>query len=178
LWLARVFLWLLLVQGFHFLEHSVQLLQVFLLNDPNGGGLLGDLVNFELLHLGYNTLYLLGLLWLYAEVSLATHPAWSRHRLVALLLATAVAVQGYHEAEHILRVVQVLSSHSLAALTSTSTPEPPGFLGRWVNVVFLHWLLNGIVGALPMAAFAMGRFHRHLDRPERGSRRHFALAPK
>jgi hypothetical protein len=58
LWLARVFLWLLAVQAFHFVEHSVQLVQVFVLNDPNGSGLLGNLVNFELLHLGYNTLYL------------------------------------------------------------------------------------------------------------------------
>ena len=169
-WLTRIFLWLLVVQGFHFVEHCIQLVQVFVLDDPTGAGLLGNIANFELLHLGYNTLYLVGLVWLYAEVCLAAQPVWWHHKQVALLLAAAVAIQGYHETEHILRVIQVLSADSVSALTSTATPEPPGFLGRWVNVTLLHWLPNGIVEALPVAAFVVGRFRRQLN-PIQGRRR-------
>jgi len=62
-WLARFSLWLVLLQGFHFFDHCVQLVQRFLFDDPNGNGQLGNLANFELLLFGYNSRFLAGLLW-------------------------------------------------------------------------------------------------------------------
>ena len=161
--LARVFLWLVLLQGFHFLEHCVQVVQRFWLNDPNGNGLLGNLANFEILHFGYNTLYLAGLFWVYAVVSLTARPGWARPGLVVGLLAAAVAVQGYHEVEHVLRLGQVMGWLSLGAHAwDPATGEPVGILGQWFNNVLVHWVLNGVVEILPLGAFLLGGFLRLL----------------
>jgi hypothetical protein len=157
--LTRFFLWLVVLQGFHFLEHCVQVVQRFILNDPNGNGLLGNLANFEILHFGYNTLFLVGLLWVYGEVSLAARPGWARPRMVVGLLAATVAVQGYHEVEHVLRLGQVMGWLSLGANAwDPATGEPVGILGQWFNNVLVHWVLNGVVEILPGSAFMLGRF--------------------
>jgi hypothetical protein len=168
-WFARFFLWLVLVQGFHFVEHCVQLVQRYVFDDANGNGLLGNLAGFEQLHFGYNTLFLFGLLWLYTEVSLAARPAWSRHRLVAGLLAAALAVQGYHEVEHVLRMGQVLGWLPVNPAAIATTGEPPGLLGQWFNGALIHWALNGIVEALPVGAFVLGGFQVLLN-PIRSAR--------
>jgi hypothetical protein len=160
--LSRALLWLVVLQGFHFFEHCVQLVQQFWLNDPNGNGLLGNLANFEVVHFGYNTLFLAGLVWLYVELSLAAWPAWAHHRLVMGLVAGAVAVQGYHEMEHVLRLLQVLGYVPVPPSADLVSGEPPGLIGRWVNSLVAHWALNGIVEALPLAAFFVGGFARLL----------------
>ena len=140
-WLGRFFLRLVLLQGFHFFEHCVQLVQRFLFDDPNGNGHLGNLANFEPLHFGYNSPFLAGVLWVYAGVSLASRPAGSRRGLVMGLLAAAVSIQGYHEMEHLLRVGQVLGWLNVNA--SAAGSEPPGLLGQWFNGTLVHWALNG-----------------------------------
>jgi hypothetical protein len=145
------------------MEHCIQLVQQFWLGDPNGNGLLGNLANFELLHFGYNSLFLLGLVWLYCELSLSARPAWTHHRLVLGLVAAAVAVQGYHEAEHVLRLAQVMGWVPVPPSADLTGTEPPGLVGRWVNSIVAHWALNGIVEALPVAAFAIGQFHELLN---------------
>ena len=159
-WLARFFLWLIVVQGFHFLEHCVQLIQRFVFNDPTGNGLLGAIADFEQVHFVYNLLFLVGILWIYTEVSLAARRAWSRHSVVAVLIGAALAVQGYHAVEHVVRMLQVLGwMHVPAGVDlSIAGSEPPGLLGQWVNGAIVHWALNGIVEALPVAAFRLGGF--------------------
>ena len=145
------------------MEHCVQVVQRFWLNNPNGNGLLGDLANFEILHFGYNTLFLAGLLWVWEVVSLAAQPGWARPGLVVGLLAAAVAVQGYHEVEHVLRLGQVMGWLSLGAHAwDPATGEPVGILGQWFNNVLVHWVLNGVVWVLPLFAFSLGRFPRLL----------------
>lgn len=174
-WLARFFLWLVLVQSFHFLEHCVQLVQRYIFNDPNGNGLLGNLAGFEQLHFGYNSLFLIGLLCVYTNVSLASRPVWWRPRLVARLLAAAVAIQGYHEVEHALRMLQVLGwMHASAAPAGPLSSEPPGFLGQWFNGALLHWALNGVVDVLPAAAFVFGGFQWQLNTTRNSKTSQFA----
>jgi hypothetical protein len=164
-WLSRFFLWLVLLQGFHFLEHCVQLVQRFGLHDPNGNGLLGNVagLNFELLHVGYNTLYLAGVLGVYSAVSLTIRPRWARPRLVVGFLAAAVAVQGYHEVEHLVRAGEIVGLLSLPPAADPTSPEPPGLLGQWINGTLVHWALNGIVEALPLGAFVLGNFRDLLN---------------
>src|SRR3989442_1175137 len=43
------------LQGFHELEHIIQVVQRYVLEIPNGNGLLGSVVDFEPLHFSYNT---------------------------------------------------------------------------------------------------------------------------
>ena len=96
-------------------------------------------------------------------VSLAEEPAWARPRLVVGLLAAAVAVQGYHEVEHVLRLGQVMGWLSLGANAwDPATGEPVGILGQWFNNLLVHWVLNGIVEILPLGAFLVGGFPRLL----------------
>ena len=161
--LSRGFLWLILVQGFHFLEHCVQVAQRFWLNDPNGNGLLGSLANVELVHFGYNSFFLLGLVWLFFQLSLATDPVWAHNRWVLFLVGAAVAVQSYHEMEHVLRLGQAIGWLPVPPSADLTATDPPGLLGRWVNDVLLHWVLNGIVEALPVAAFVAGHFQSLLN---------------
>lgn len=52
------FLALVLVQGFHEIEHLVQVAQRMALGIPDGNGVLGSVIDIEPLHFGYNTIYL------------------------------------------------------------------------------------------------------------------------
>ena len=51
-----VFVALVLLQGFHQVEHVVQVVQRFALGVPDGNGLIGSLADIEPVHFIYNSL--------------------------------------------------------------------------------------------------------------------------
>jgi len=84
------------------------------LNDPNGNGLLGNLANFEILALWATTRSIWPAFWVHrrepdgsARLGPGTSGGWPA--------GAAVAVQGYHEVEHVLRLGQVVGWLSLGA---------------------------------------------------------------
>lgn len=144
----------LLVQGFHEVEHVVQVVQRSVLDIRLGSGLLGSVFDVEPVHFIYNLTFL-GLL-MGAYVGLRRSNAIPRNgSLVLGLLTFAVIGQGYHAIEHVVKMIQFLE---------TGRNGTPGMLGNWLNVVWLHFWFNTVLGAPVVAAFFVGRFDRALGR--------------
>lgn len=145
--LSRVALALLLIQGAHVLEHVVQTLQVFALELPRAEarGLFGAVFDFEWVHFFYNGSLVVGLILLASTYSLRERfwsavPGASRG-----LFFAAVALQGYHFTEHVVKLGQWLWLGLAPA---------PGILGQWLDLVPLHLALNALVflGMAPLLA--------------------------
>lgn len=123
----------LIVQSFHMIEHVAQVLQKFLLGQPEAHGLLGTIFDFEWVHLIYNTSL---------EVALVLVFIWCRrataHRVPRSLRAV-VWFQGYHVIEHVVKMFQYYADGVTA---------PKGVLGFVVPTIWLHFWFNLIVLAL------------------------------
>ncbi len=91
------------LQGLHFAEHVAQVIQLFFLRlpVPEGHGILGAAFDTGWLHLGYNAA-LFGLL---AGVALGSPPQLGARAATTLVIG-AVALQGYHLGEHLVKVAQ------------------------------------------------------------------------
>lgn len=126
------------LQGLHFAEHVAQVIQLFFLRLPQGHGILGAAFDSEWLHFGYNA----ALFSLLAGVALAWPPQFGA-RPVGTLLIGAVALQGYHLAEHLVKVAQHVA---------TGCDPCAGVLGAIVNLPWLHFFINLGVLALMTAA--------------------------
>lgn len=114
---------LLALQGFHTVEHTVQLLQVYLLDRPAARALgLVTAANAEWIHLAWNAAVLLGVGWLTAR-GMRSRWAW-------LLLAWA----GLHTAEHgylFVRYLQVAAEANALGVGGQGVLQGlPGVLGR------------------------------------------------
>lgn len=137
-----VFLALVLVQGFHELEHIVQVAQRALLGIPDGNGLLGSLTDVEPLHFAYNSLYLALLLAVFVLLGLHRDGPGEHGALVGGLVTFAVAFQMWHELEHVFKLVQYL------ALGVNSTGgifgRGPGGLVPLFPIPILHLAYNTI----------------------------------
>lgn len=120
------------VQTFHTFEHAVQVWQVYAADAEVRSGLVGQAVDTEWLHLGFNAA-VLGLIAL----------AWTLPRVSAWLLAATVA-QGVHVAEHVARVIQYLD---------VGVHPAPGLLGGRLGLVWFHFAIN--VAVLAGAALAV-----------------------
>ncbi len=130
------------LQGLHFAEHVAQVIQLFFLRlpVPEGHGILGAAFDTEWLHFGYNAA-LFGLL---VGVALA----WPRQlgaRPATTLLIGAVALQGYHLGEHLLKVAQHVA---------TGCEPCASLVGALVSLPWLHFFINLGVLALMTAALA------------------------
>ena len=122
----------------HLLEHLIQLWQVHALGwaPRDAGGLLGlrfdGLAQNEVLHSGYNSLQLTGLILLL--------PAFHRVPAARRWWLTALALQSWHWLEHAFLQVQVLSGHYFyGALKQMSVLE------RFFPRVELHFAYNAAV---------------------------------
>lgn len=126
------------VQSFHMVEHVVQVVQVHVLQAEQRSGLLGRRVDTEWLHLAFNGVLLGFLLWAGA-LFLRRLPAalLARPSGLSFLLA-AVAVQGYHLAEHVAKVAQ----HAASGVRTA-----PGLLGDNLGLVWFHFGINLAVWA-------------------------------
>ena len=142
----RVFVVALAVQGFHMLEHVIQLVQLYVLDLPEGHGLAGAAVDQEWVHFAYNSALFATLLGVIVLAGPAQRKRWIVERRVgwALLVAVAVA-QGYHFVEHSARFYQYVVQGVAA---------PAGLIGQAFDVIVFHAVLNGVVYSLMIAAFA------------------------
>ncbi|MGH9183103.1 MAG: right-handed parallel beta-helix repeat-containing protein, partial [Acidimicrobiales bacterium] len=119
----------LAVQGFHLLEHGVQVWQTYAAWADQRSGLLGARADTEWVHLAFNLVVLafLALTWRAAR----------RPRLLvgpgAAWLAAAIAVQGYHVVEHVAKVAQ----HELGGVATA-----PGLVGARVGLAWFHLGVN------------------------------------
>ena len=151
------FLALVLFQGFHELEHIVQVIQQFALGNPKGAGILGSYFDGPPLHFLYNTGFLALLVATY--VLLGLHQSGGRERVGTLayaLMTFAVVFQSWHELEHIVKLVQY---YQLGYINNVGgiLAIGPGAILPLFNNVWLHFWYNTIA-YLPIAVayFASG----------------------
>lgn len=145
----------LIVQGFHVIEHVVVVVQVEALGRPlaQSQGLLGARVDFEWLHLAYNTTFLATMVLLLGYGLRHRAGALAGAGLATAALAGGVAMQSYHVGEHILRIIQYLN---------TGCTPCVGLIGQVVLFIWPH-LFFGVFAytAFTIAYFAYG-LHREL----------------
>lgn len=133
------FLALVLFQGFHELEHIIQVLQRYVLGIPNGNGLIGSLADIEPVHFAYNSFYLALLLVAYVGLGLRREPR--RYGVFVFIgLTAAVGIQSWHEIEHVLKFAQYLTLHVNG--TGGIFGDGPGGIVRLVPVPILHFVYN------------------------------------
>lgn len=156
--LRRLFVGTLIVQGFHVLEHVLQVTQVSLGITP-AHGLIGAL-ELEWVHFLYNGAYVILLVVLCVGIGLKRIlPSRIPHRRTLFtLLALTTLWQGYHMVEHIVKLKQHLA---------TGLQGTPGLLGTHLNLVWLHFFLNLAV-YLPLLLVLYGLWGV-LFEPRRGS---------
>ena len=148
---ALLMLETVLLQGFHEIEHVVQVFQRTVLGIGSGAGLLGSVFDVEPVHMVYNAAFLglLGLVFAGCVGDRAAVP--TRRTLVLRLLGGALAFQAFHTVEHVVKMVQYVQ------LGMNGTP---GIFGYWVPVVYLHLGYNTLALAPVLAAFFLGGLHR------------------
>lgn len=148
---VRLFLAVVIVQGFHVVEHIIQLIQVYLLDIPDDDafGLLGLVFHpdgtEEWLHLGFNVLYasaLYGLvvpLWRLVGRGV---PLWS----FAVFAFAGVGLETWHVVEHIVIISNVIQNSGCPC---------PGIGDRVLGVTDtqLHFVYNAIAYAATVTAF-------------------------
>lgn len=124
---------ILTVQSLHMLEHVAQVLQKFVLGQPEAHGLLGAIFDFEWVHFVFNVSLGAGLVLIFI---------WCRRtagHALPLSLRAVVWLQGYHVVEHVVKMLQYYVSHA----------EPSkGILGFVFPVIWLHFWINMLVLAL------------------------------
>jgi parallel beta-helix repeat protein len=143
------------VQGFHMYEHVLQVYRVHFDGVPGRGGLAGPAADAEVVHFVYNA----AVLAMLVVVAVARTRGWApsgNARLGDRLMGGAVIVQSYHMTEHSAKLVQ----HVV-----TGAKVNPGFLGNYIDLVWLHFSINltvyaGFVGAC--LAYGWG-WHRRAE---------------
>lgn len=149
----------LVVQGFHEVEHVVQVVQRYALDIRLGSGVLGSVFDVEPVHFIYNLAFLGLLVAAYLGLRRSSAAIPRNRGLVLGLLTFAVVVQSYHSLEHVVKLIQFVE---------TGRNGTPGILGNWFNVVWLHFWFNTVLWAPVIAAFVVGGFHRALGRDLNG----------
>ena len=135
----------LVIQGFHTLEHVVQVVQIvaYGVSPAVAGGLLGAWFDFPLVHFVYNFTYFIALLWAVAwAYGLGGFQKLDRLGMWMLIIATAV--QTYHAAEHVIQLGQA---------AAFATNRPNGIIGFFVPNFWAHLILNAAVWVLPLMSF-------------------------
>ena len=146
------FLATVLLQGFHELEHVVQVLQRFVLHNPKGAGILGTWLDIEPVHIVYNGGFLL-LIGLCFWAGGYLHR--SRTSIALWLMAFALLFEGYHFVEHTFKIAQFID---------TGRNGTPGILGHFFNLVWLHFTYNTVAYAPLLFVFFADGHHRKAAR--------------
>lgn len=130
-WVAAEMAGLVAFQVFHQGEHTLELLQKRFGNEHVAPLLSG--VSFEWMHFGGNAILLVGCVAVLLAVGRSGRAQWRATNPVAWwALAGAVAIQGSHVGEHVVRVVQYVGG----------APEPEGLATKWLDPVWFHWGIN------------------------------------
>jgi hypothetical protein len=138
---AYIFAFALALQLFHQLEHFVQVAQAKFLGIKPAHGILGSFVDLEWVHFVYNSGLLILLLLATAAV---LRDRRVRPPVGWLFLGGTLAVQTYHQLEHVAKIVQHVQ---------TGADPAPGILGFVVDLVWLHFTINAVVTILMIGAF-------------------------
>jgi hypothetical protein len=145
------FLALVLVQGFHELEHVVQVLQRFAFGVPNGNGLIGSIADIEPVHFVYNSLYLGLVIAVFVLLGLHRDTANEHGRLGAGLVTFALVFQMWHELEHVFKLTQYFALHVNG--TGGILGQGPGAIAPLFPIPLLHLFYNTVAYAPALAAF-------------------------
>lgn len=147
---AFAFLAVVLLQGFHELEHVVQVVQRFVFGNPSGAGIVGTWIDIEPVHLVYNGVFLalIGLCFLAGRF---TSPLVRHHPAAFGLMAFALASESYHFIEHIFKMAQFIQ---------TGVNGTPGILGHLFNLVLLHFFYNTVAYVPLVAVFILDGYPR------------------
>lgn len=148
-----VFLALALVQGFHELEHVVQVVQRTALGIPDGNGLVGTLADIEPVHFVYNSLYLSLLVSVFVLLGLHRDGASAHGRLIAGSVTFALAFQMWHELEHVFKLTQYLALQVNG--TGGILGQGPGGLIPLFPIPVLHLVYNTVAYVPALAAFIL-----------------------
>lgn len=148
-----VFLALVVFQGFHELEHIVQVVQRSILGIPNGNGLVGSLADLEPVHLVYNTGYLALLVAVYVLLRLHRDAGRVYGRLVFGALTFALVFQSWHEVEHLFKIAQYLRLGVNG--TGGVFGQGPGGLVPLFPIPLLHLAYNTLAYAPALLAFVV-----------------------
>jgi len=148
---ALLFLGLVLYQAFHQLEHTIETVQLQVLHHATSDTLIGGL-DFEWVHLGANVFLEWGLIGVMLGAGAATRARWRATAPIGWMgLCLAVAVQGYHVVEHLVRIVQYI-------VTGT---DPPGTVTTVLNPVWFHFGINlTVLAAMTVGFFGLGVHRR------------------
>lgn len=152
----------LVIQGFHVIEHVVVVVQVGALGTPvaQSQGLLGARVNFEWLHLAYNTTFLATMVLLLGYGLRHRTGSLASAGLATAVLAGGVAMQSYHVGEHILRIIQYLNSGCTPCV---------GLIGQVVLFIWPHLFFGVFAYAAFTTAYVRYGLHKELL-PQRAPR--------
>jgi hypothetical protein len=158
-WAYSLFVTLIVFQGFHELEHVVQLIQVFALSITNGKGIVGSFVDIEPVHFAYNSIFLTMLVGTY--LALGLHRAGARRMGIQVfaLLTFAVIAQSWHEAEHVAKIVEYFQLGHRNG-TGGILGIGPGAFHPTFNLVLLHFAYNTVAYTPALLAFLRLGYHR------------------
>ena len=139
------FLAALVIQFFHWIEHVAQVYQHMWLglSIKESRGILFFL-DLEWNHLVFNTLYLALLIIVWQGVR--RFASFGRNNVAIYALGGGILIQGYHVIEHIVRIVQYFQ---------IGCTPCKGILGWYIDGVYLHFIFNALVLALPLIAFCL-----------------------
>ena len=154
-WIPLTFAVALVYQIIHWIEHVAQVYQHWWLGlavfDSHGIIFFFDL---EWNHFVFNSLYFIALLAIFWGLGLWRPSIWKKYGIWgSSALTFALVLQGYHQFEHILKIIQHL----------TLGCEPcPGLLGWYIDGVNLHFTFNTLVLAFPLIVFFRFGMFTHL----------------
>jgi hypothetical protein len=158
-WAYRVFVALVCSQGFHELEHIVQMVQVFALSIANGKGILGSVVDVEPVHFVYNTGFLTLLVATYLLLDLHRAGRQRYGTLVFALVTFSLVARTWHETEHVAKMVEYFQlghQNGSGGILGIG----PGAIRPTFNLVLLHFTYNTVAFTPALAAFIRLGFHR------------------
>lgn len=144
---------LVLLQGFHELEHVVQVVQRYALGVPSGNGLIGSIADVEPVHFVYNSLYLGLLIAVFMLLDLHRDGPSPHGAPVAGLITFALAFQMWHELEHVFKLTQYLTL--VVNGTGGVLGQGPGAILPLFPIPLLHLAYNTISYVPALAAFVL-----------------------
>ncbi len=139
----------LITQSAHMMEHFFIIYQyaILKLGADNSHGLIGQF-DLESVHFIYDFLFTLGFWLIWTKFP---EEAKNRSKFFYKLLLFASILQSYHFFEHIIKYYQHLQ---------TGMQGTPGILGNFVDLAWLHFLLN-LFGTIVLWSFYIGyKFYR------------------
>jgi hypothetical protein len=148
----RFFVGVVVIQGIHFVEHVVQLLQVTVFDVPSSSanGFLGYFIQFngtaEWMHFVFNLLYLLSLYVIVVTFDRLTGSIPAPRWVFLLLLCGAAGIESWHMTEHVVIIYHVIRNRGCPC---------PGIGDQLLRVtdIQLHFVYNTLAYTSTLVPF-------------------------